>query len=199
MNKINIVREIKNNKKKNLNNNEMMRETGWNNRFYLGKITDYNNNTIKKNKTCNNNFINNKNLNSALYNYNYNNSNQYLSNKPFHNLDTNLAFLRSQIKNRKKNYPNTSRSQNHSKITKNFHGNKTNNLNNNNFFTKNYNLNNNNFNNNNNNYLNDDNYEDNNNYYSGLDTEENSVFTNMSQSEIETYLNILWDDLGVLP
>ena len=73
MNKINIVREIK---KKNLNNNEMMRESGWNNRFYLGKITDYNNNNIKKNKTSNfNNFKSNKNLNGPLYNYNYNNSN----------------------------------------------------------------------------------------------------------------------------
>ena len=48
MNKIKIIKEIK---KKNLNNNEMMRESGWNNRFYLGKITDYNNNNIKKNKT----------------------------------------------------------------------------------------------------------------------------------------------------
>ena len=195
MSNINIVREIKNNKKKTQNNNEMMRETGWNNRFYLGKITDYNNNNIKKNKTSNNNTNtkNNNNLNGALYNYNYNNINQYPSNKPYPNLDSNLAFLKSQIKARKKVYPNTSRSQNHSKITK---GNYSN-LNNYNYLPNN-NINNNN--NNNNNYLNDyNNYDENNNNFYSLETEENSVFSNMSQTEIETYLNIIWDDLGVSP
>ena len=149
MSRIKQMREIKTKSLLNKKENYMQRENGWDDRFYLSRLKDYSN--VDKSQ-------NSKNIRK-------------------YNLESNLNYIKSQIKSSKRDTKSS-----YSKYRPSKSGNHYGNMTSNNFFS-NYNY----------------NYDDelmNMNVKNNFD--DYSFIKNMNNEEIDTYIKLLWDDLGVL-
>ena len=145
MSRIKQMREMKNKSVMNKKEKYLQREIGWDDRFYLSKLKDYSN-------------LDNSNRNPRKY-----------------NLESNLNYIKSQIKTVRKDTKSS-----YSKYRTSKSGNHYSNITSNNYYS---------------NYNYDDDLQILNNKNNN---DEFSFIKNMNNEEIDTYINFLWDDLGVL-
>ena len=147
MSRIKQMREMKTKSYMNKKDNYIQRESGWDERFYLSRLKDYSN-LDKSNNT---------------------------KTPRKYNLESNLNYIKSQIKTVRKDTKSS-----YSKYRPSKSGNHYGNMTSNNYYS---------------NYNYDDDLQILNNKNNN---DEFSFIKNMNNEEIDTYINFLWDDLGVL-